>query len=312
MFKKQSSPTLRGVPLDQLELALNQTTLRAERDGDTLVIEHERFITRVNVSAPQVAEAGDARISAIVTIKSELPAEFSQIFANPSFATTMNSMATLGSLMVENGRHIVGSRLTVYESHDAWDVEFGLVLFSVIAAAETILGATRKIILREPPREPEGSAWTDRDFEFAQSKLSRICVCTTGGLGLTAEFGIRSGQMTAAAGDHYTALWQMMADQPHPEMGAGLFCLLNMPHEITDKDKLDRVLAELNHLEMQGNDLPPHFGAWCRGVRDTNPAYASFLPNSLHRSNGIALNMSIWAMKRAQIADAMLQTMGIR
>ena len=119
MFKKQPSPTPRGVPLDQLELALNQTTLRAKRDGDTLVVEHDRFVTRINVSAPQVAEAVDAKIAAIVTIKSELPAEFSQIFANPSFAATVNSMATLGALMVENGRHIVGSRLTVYEDHHA-------------------------------------------------------------------------------------------------------------------------------------------------------------------------------------------------
>jgi hypothetical protein len=75
-----------------------------------------------------------------------------------------------------------------------------------------------------------------------------------------------------------------------------------MPHEIADKAKLDRVISELNRIEMQGNDLPPHFGAWCRGTRDNNPAYISFLPNPLHSTNGIALNMSFWAMSRAQIA----------
>jgi hypothetical protein len=37
--------------------------------------------------------------------------------------------------------------------------------------------------------------------------------------------------------------------------------------------------------------------------------YVAFLPNALHSSRGIALNMSIWAMTRAQIADAMLRTM---
>ena len=104
----------------------------------------------------------------------------------------------------------------------------------------------------------------------------------------------------------------MKADQSHPEMGSGLFCLLNMPHEIPNKEKLDKVLAELNRLEMQGNDLPPHFGAWCRGVRDNNPAYVSFLPNVLHGTNGIAVNMSFWAMNRAQMADVMLGAMGIR
>jgi len=103
----------------------------------------------------------------------------------------------------------------------------------------------------------------------------------------------------------------MIADESHPEMGSGLFCLLDMPHEISDKDKLDKVIAELNRLEMQGNDLPPHFGAWCRGRRDSNPAHVSFLPNALHSSNGIALKMSIWGMGGAQIADDMLRAMGV-
>ena len=224
----------------------------------------------------------------------------------------VNSMATLGAVTADKGKHFVGSRLTVYEGEDAWKVQFGLILFSVIAAADTIMGATQKMFTEAPPRESGPSAWTEGDFEFAKSYLSRVCVCTTGGLGLTAEFGIRAGEVSAAAGHHYTALWQMIADQPHPEIGSGLFCLLNMPHEISDKDKLDKLIAELNRLEMQGNDLPPHFGAWCRGRRDTNPAYVSFLPDALHGSDGIALNMSIWAMSRAQIADAMLRTMGVR
>jgi hypothetical protein len=190
----------------------------------------------------------------------------------------------------------------VYEGEDAWNVQFGLMLFSVIVGADTVLGAARKIFTQEPPRAAEPSLWTEQDFEFVHPYLSRASVCTLGGLGLTAEFGLRKGEVSAIAGHHNIALWQMMADQPHPELGGGLFCLLNMPHEIADKAKLDRVISELNRIEMQGNDLPPHFGAWCRGTRDNNPAYISFLPNPLHSTNGIALNMSFWAMSRAQIA----------
>lgn len=312
MQNNNQSPSPCGVPLEDLQAAINSTNLTAIREGDALVVQHDRFITRVEVSAPEIAETMDANISAIVRIKSILPAELSQIFGSKTFATTMNSMATLGALMVDNGRHVVASRLTVYEGHDNWSLDLGLIFLSVISSAETIMGATRKVLAKEQPRQTGPSAWTESDFEFVASYLSRVCVCTTGGLGLTAEFGIRSGQTSAAAGHHYTALWQMMADQPHPEMGSGLFCLLNMPHEISNKDRLDYVLAELNRLEMQGNDLPPHFGAWCRGSRDTNPAYVTFLPNSLHRTNGIALNVSTWAMNRAQLADAMLATMGIR
>jgi hypothetical protein len=46
--------------------------------------------------------------------------------------------------------------------------------------------------------------------------------------------------------------------------------------------------------------------------KDNNPAYVSFLPNVLHQSSGVAMKMSSWAMRRAQIADAMLLTMGAR
>lgn len=310
MFFKKPSPKPLGVPLGDLEEALKQTTLKSSRNGDTLVVKHERLTTRVEVSAPEIAETVDGKIAAIVTVKTELPSELSELFAKPALVSMVNSMATLGAVTSEKGKHFVGSRLTVYDGDDAWKIQFGLILFSVIAAADTIMGVTRKMLTDELPREAEPSAWVEQDFEFAKSYLSRICVCTTGGLGLTAEFGIREGEISAAAGHHYTALWQMRADQPHPEMGGGLFCLLNMPHAIPDNDKLDKVVSELNRLEMHGNDLPPHFGAWCRGKRD-NPAYVSFLPNALHSSDGIAVNMSFWALNRAQIADAMLRTMGV-
>lgn len=312
MFFRKPPAAPRGVPLGDLEAALKPTTLKASRDGDTLIVRHERMVTRVEVGAPETAETIDGTISAIVTIKTELPSEFSKFFSKPAFVSVINSMATLGAVTEENGQYFIGSRLTVYEGEDAWNVQFGLMLFSVIASADTIIGATRKMFTQEASRPTGKSAWTEADFELARSYLSQVCVCTTGGLGLTAEFGIRTGQVSAVAGHHYTALWQMKTDQPHPEMGSGLFCLLTMPHEVEDTGRLDRILGELNRLEMQGNDLPPHFGAWCRGRRETNPAYVSFLPNSMHEANGIAVNMSIWAMSRAQIADSMLLTLGIR
>jgi len=311
MFLKKPSASPRGVPLGNLEEALKPTTLKASRDGDALVVTHRHLITRVEVTAPETAETVDGTISAIVTIKTELPAEFSTFLSKPGLVSVINSMATLGAVTQEKGRHFVGSRLTVYEGEDAWNVQLGLMLFSVIVSADTIIGATRRTLTEKAPRTPEPSAWTEQDFEYARSCLSRVCVCTVGGLGLTAEFGLRAGEISAAAGDHYTALWQMLADQPHPELGGGLFCLLTMPYEIADKDKLDKVLGNLNSLEMQGNDLPPHFGAWCRGRRDTNPAYVSFLPNALHAASGIAIYMSISAMNRAATADDMLRTMGV-
>lgn len=312
MFFKKPSPTPRGVPLGRIEEALKQTTLRASRERDTLVVKHERFVTRVDVLAPETAETVDGKISAIVTIKTELPSEFQNLLTRPAMVSISNSLATLGAVTEEKGKYFVGSRLTVYEDEDAWNVHIGLIFFSLIGSADTIMAAMRRVFTKEDSRSTAISAWTEEDFEFTKSYLSHGCVCTTGRLGLTAEFGLHDGQISSLAGHHSTALWQMKADQSHPEMGSGLFCLLNMPHEIPNNDQLDNVLAELNRLEMQGNDLPPHFGAWCRGGRDTNPAYVSFLPNALHSTNGIAVNMSFWAMSRAKMANVMLRTLGFR
>ena len=77
-----------------------------------------------------------------------------------------------------------------------------------------------------------------------------------------------------------TALWQLHADQPHPEMGGGLFCVLQMPHQIKDAKKLAQLIMQLNRMEWAPQDLAPHFGAWCHGRVGMNLAYVSFLPNA--------------------------------
>ena len=65
-------------------------------------------------------------------------------------------------------------------------------------------------------------------------------------------------------------------------------------------------------MEMAPNDLPPHFGAWCQGHLDDNPAYVAFFPNVMHAIKGIALNASIWALHRAEWASAALASLGVQ
>lgn len=306
MNNGQSSHSPYGVPLSELEMALQSTTLRASRENDDLIVKNGELTTRVQVRAPARAETQDGMVSAVVTITTDLPAEFSKLFVKPGIANVINRMATLGAATEDKGRHFVGSRLTVYEGKDEWNEQFGLLLFSVIASADSIIGATRKMFTKESPQRAVGSAWTNADLEFMKSHLSRSCVCTTGGEALTAEFGIREGQVSVVAGDRYTALWQLATDQPHPELGDGLACILTMPHRIDSQEKLDRTLEQLNRYEMHNVDFPPHFGAWCRAHSKNNPAYVSFLPNAFHDVDGIALAMSAWARRRALLADVVL------
>ncbi|MFN9451192.1 MAG: hypothetical protein ACK58U_16240, partial [Rubrivivax sp.] len=85
-----------------------------------------------------------------------------------------------------------------------------------------------------------------------------------------------------------------------------------MPHQLQDERRLNQVCLQLNNMEMAAHDLPPHFGAWCPGKWGNNPAYISFLPNPLYAASGIAVNSAFWAMNRAQWANAMLASLGVR
>jgi len=308
---KKADPRPFGVPLDDLEAALAQTTLTTKRDGHSLIVTHPSFATRVDVLAPANRGAENRPIKAVVQVRTDLPRELAARFSKPEMTVAMNAMATLGALTYDDGKVFVGSRLTMYEAEQAWNIQFPLLLSSVIASTDSLLGAMRRTFAGESA-ETSASAWGERDFEQVQAYLSRLCVCTTDRMGLSAEFGLRDGAISAATGDRDTALWELLADQPHPEMGGGLFCLLQLPHQFRDESRLDSALLRLNQMEMAPHDLPPHFGAWCRGRIGNNPAYVSFLPNDIHSVAGIAVNVSFWALNRARWANAMLSSTGVR
>ncbi|MCE2909020.1 MAG: hypothetical protein O9343_13800 [Burkholderiaceae bacterium] len=199
---------------------------------------------------------------------------------NEASATAVfNNFAALGALHQDGGTIRIGSRLTIYEAEDAWrTLHLPLLAFTTICGSEAILGGMRRAMSNEAPRGGS-SRWTERDLAQVEGYLSRLCVCTTDGLGLTAEFGLAEGAHSAIAGDHKTALFQLMADQPHPELGGGLPCLLQMPHQVADESRLQRLCLQLNQMEMAPHDLPPHFGAWCPG-RLLSVLYAALHPKA--------------------------------
>jgi hypothetical protein len=314
--KKKSDPSPLGVPLGDLLLVLQPTSIKASLDGDTLVARHEHYTIRTEVVPPENREAENRPIRAVVRMTTELPRQVIELFKKedyPEATVAWNAFAALGALSWERGKFFVGSRLTIYEAdaEDAWrSLHLPLLFATIVCGTEAILGGIRRALTNEGPRGG-ASEWTESDFEQVKNHLSRVCVCTTGGLGLTAEFGLVKGAVTAAVGDK-TALFQMMADQPHPELGGGLFCLLQMPHELPDQKRLQQVCVQLNNMEMAAQDLPPYFGAWCKGKVGNNPAYVSFFPGAGYSSLGIAVNAAVWAIARAQWANLIFASLGIR
>jgi hypothetical protein len=146
LLKKKPDPRPLGVPLDDLEKAISQTNLKASRDHNSLIVRNKNLVTRVNVVSPDNRECGDATIRAVVQIKTELTEEMVTSFRiGPQLAGTFNAIATLGALTIEKDRYFIGSRLTIYEQENAWNVHFGLLLFAIIGAADSFLGAVRRI-----------------------------------------------------------------------------------------------------------------------------------------------------------------------
>ena len=314
MFWRKSSSDLLGVALGDLKKMLEPTSIKTTIEGNALIAQHEHYKIRVEAVPPENLESENGPIKAVVRLLTELPNPVLALFnGNHSDAIAVfNSFAALGALTADNRKIFIGSRLTIYEEENSWHtLHLPLLLFTVICGSEAILGGIRRSFSKETPRGGD-SKWNEIDFESIEGYLSQLCFCTTGGRGLTAEFGLEEGATSAITGDHKTALFQMSGDEPHPELGGGLFTVLEMPQRINDENRLKTICMQMNKMEMAAHDLPPHFGAWCPGKLGNNIAYVSFYPNALHSVTGIGINVAIWALNRAQWANGMLASLGIR
>ena len=220
-WNKKDEPSPLGVPLGDLMVMLQPTSIKASLKGNTLTARHEHYTIRIEVVPPETRESENGPIRAVVRMITELPKPILTLFQGKEAEATAayNAFAALGSLCADRGNVYIGSRLTIYEAEDSWrTLHLPLLMFTTICGTEAILGALRRTMTNEGQRGGT-SKWTEPDFAQVEGHLSRLCLCTTGGLGLTAEFGLNEGAVSAAAGDHKTALFQLMADQPHPALG---------------------------------------------------------------------------------------------
>jgi hypothetical protein len=310
---KKPNPAPLGVRLDEIQAMLATTSIKTSLKNGCLLARHDNYTVRIDVNPPKTQVSENGPIRAVVRLTAELPAPLQQIFTEDRDSTIAiyNPFAALNAVYTDDGKILTGSRLTIYEQEDAWRaLHLPLLAFTIIGGTEAILGALIQTMSGESPVGGE-SDWNQQDLEQAENTLNKFCVCTGGGLGLSAEFSLHEGSVSGALGHRQTALFQQMADQPHPELGGGLFCLLQMPHQVPDAERLNKICSQLNKMEMEGDDLPPHFGAWCTGKIGNNPAYVSFLPNALHNVSGIAVNAAIWAKNRAEWANRTLCAMGV-
>jgi hypothetical protein len=303
---------LRDIPIGDL-LALLDPATESRLEGNTLVTYSNGCTVRVEVVEPEEHDP-EWPIQAVVLVKTELPDAVAGYLKQPGVTMGMNHFAALGAVSVDRGRPVVGSRLTIFEAEvndHVWpQLHRPLLLLATFLGARPILGRLRRAVTKDGSAN-EASEWSERDFARVEQRLSRQCFCNAGPDGITAELGLAPGAVSSMAGNANTALIQLQANQPHPDLGGGLLCTVQMPRGFSSSERLQEVCSLLNTLEMAAQDLVPHFGAWCKGKRGNNPAYVSFYPNVLHSlAPGIAVNAAIWAMGRAGWANTVLARLG--
>ena len=302
------------VPLEHLEAALRAAAFRVHRDDTGLTVQHDHFVTRLDVVPPEAQASHTTPLLAAVTVRTELPPELAEVFDTPSTFSMANRAAAGGALTPSDGGPFVGARLTIGDGEQAsaspqmWALHAQLLLSAMTTGAEALLGAVR-VQLAVEPESTSASEWQPEHFARANNFLAKWCHCSCDPdeRSLVAEFSLVDGP--ASAPGHPTALWQMAADQ-HPYLGGGLFCALSLPQRFEDAEVLDRVLMRLNELEMAPRDLAPHFGAWTRGVAGDNPAYCAFVTNPFESTPGVIGNLSVWALARARWAHRALSDLG--
>jgi hypothetical protein len=126
------------------------------------------------------------------------------------------------------------------------------------------------------PAGASQSRWIgSAEFAEAQKVLTRGGVLANAGTtGLSAE----------VAFDQDTALITARTDTPHPQLGHGLFLMLQLPKS-SHEAAVAALAAELNRAEA-GLFTRAHFiGSWCAGPVGDHflPTFVCFIPNALHR-----------------------------
>ena len=143
-WNKKDEPSPLGVPLGDLMVMLQPTSIKASLKGNTLTARHEHYTIRIEVVPPETRESENGPIRAVVRMITELPKPILTLFQGKEAEATAayNAFAALGSLCADRGNVYIGSRLTIYEAEDSWrTLHLPLLMFTTICGTEAILGA---------------------------------------------------------------------------------------------------------------------------------------------------------------------------
>ena len=301
------------MPFHTILKSLDDPSREIIQNKTEAIIKSKQSEILINISKPDLVTEDNQIVSSVISIKTKLPKYFDKFIENYDAIRTLNRFSSLGAITLLNDENYIGTRLTMYEGDNSWNLHMPLITISVLYAEHSITGALEKLGSGKPA-PTDKSLWQPNDFKIIEQYLDKICVCNSDDKGFTAEFALTENATSAGvSGKMETALLTLKGNENHLALGGGLFSLLSMPHSFENQKELFHTAKKFNQLEMQSIDLAPHYGAWTTG-NETTLSYVSFLPNLIYEINGtknIAVNFAIWSSIRANTANKWLEAEGI-
>lgn len=311
-----------GIPVWQLEQKLNEAGIETSIEDGALIANLPEssqlpdYEVRIEVLPGAPIYSSSKPIKGVLKVSAVAPAVVQGAFkgrelSNLSYA---NTFSAYGSVFLEHGLVKFGACMSVFEEDgsDIWETVYLPLLVSAVRyGMHGILygvGNTSRRKL-ESIDDSKSSRWSESDFRLLSEEFKERFACSFGSSGLSLEIPIARGAISASLGHKDTALLRMMTGRPHPALGFGVLCVLNIPIQISDEDSLGKSCFYLNIKQMEPNELPPHFGAWSPGIGGT-PTYISFLHNSLYEIPGLTRHFTEWAATRAEWATEVLSGIG--
>lgn len=309
-------------PLDYAEEYLGRSIPQLERDGLTLRWPAFDGVTELSVQPVDERTPDGLTISEIVTLTHQ-----SRLLAAtpPEMCAVLNQLATLSALTPGGPGQptLLRAKVGIFsQDQAAAEILYG----SLLCQEAALMGwhaahLGRAIFATDPDSSPldqtdQDPPYDQADFEAIKAWSDRAgFVGFTGKRSYTVEFPWdagaksrllaypdtravtgRSGGFSEEDLDRLAGRTSLLTIKPetHPLVGKGIQCSLETPLS-GQEPRSAATVSELNHWEQSRADLPPHFGAWCIGLRSL--AYVSFVPTQLCVP-GLPHNLAVWSAAR--------------
>lgn len=306
-------PLIRGL-IDRMASELGQYPGYEALPGG-LAFDNRVGRTTVGFRGVEPASIDGRKLCELAEVRTELQEDF-QEFSGQILAH-FNSMASLGAVLREpdTGRVVVYTRCPIYVGDDDVLGHYGLLLHAAAMAhddqviAGVCAGTGREVpehLIRPIRGAGVPAPWGLEDFAAWAARLHQLRLpATASAESLMASLPWPADTGFPACGERSGILLLLDTRIPHPVLGSGLHCRLELPVAVEEAAGVELV-NRLNLIERRSLAAGPGFGAWCPVPGAPRLAWVSFLPD-MPKPPGLLDTLVAGMLLRAQRVGWMIR-----